>query len=129
MSAGAGLIAAGMLQLQSPQLREAGEGLPAPVPNPRQCWPSEGVRRGLYLFKMVLFYIVGIEVIVVEGRVYSRWVYSTSSASGLSSGALSSAGSRSLSLDSSIMGPQSKDRFTSSQSLFFAWSSATTALR
>ena len=66
MSAGAGLIAAGMLQLQSPQLREAGEGLPAPVPNPRQCWPSEGVRRGLYLFKMVLFYIVGIEVIVVE---------------------------------------------------------------
>ena len=64
VSAGADLFAVGVLQLQSPQLREAGEGLPAPVPNPRQCWPSEGVRRGLYLFKMGLFYVVGIEVIV-----------------------------------------------------------------
>jgi hypothetical protein len=58
------MIAVGVCQLQSPQLREADEGLPAPVPNPRQSWPSEGVHQGSYLFKIGLLCFVNIEVIV-----------------------------------------------------------------
>ena len=102
VSAGADLIAGGVLQLQSPQLREAGEELPAPVPNPRQCWPSEGVRRGLYLFNMSLFcrrhgHRRRGSCLFTRGLCYVVCI-------GLSSDSLLSAGSRLLSLDSSIMG-------------------------